>query len=233
MNVPVPASGPPRWRVAVVEDHLLQRTRTEEIIGLQPGMGVVCSVESLEEFTAWLATCRPAERPHLLMLDLQVDRGNDADPAVVAQVVASGVRVLVFSAMASRPLVRAMLQSGVAGIVGKRDPESEVVSAMWSVLGQRRWMSTELAAVIAGDDQRPQLSEQEERALILYASGLTLDAVADRLGVGRESAKTYLDRVRRKYSEVGRPVRSKVDMSRAALADGFLDLDGAPDPADP
>jgi len=57
---------------------------------------------------------------------------------------------------------------------------------------------------------------------VLYASGLTLGAVSDALGVKPDTAKTYLARVKTKYAAVGRPVRSKVDLSNAARDDGFL-----------
>lgn len=84
-------------------------------------------------------------------------------------------------------------------------------------------MTPELATVIAGDPDRPKLSIQEERALVLYASGLTLDAVAESIGVKPDTAKQYLERVKKKYAAVGRPARTKVDLSRVALADGYLD----------
>lgn len=220
-------AGADYWRVAIVEDHLLQRQRTQEVLDAQNGMRVVYCAESLPEFLRWLESASPAQRPHLLVLDLIVDRGDSADPQVVRRLVNAGLRVLVLSAMASPPLVREILKSGVGGVVGKRDSEEDLVAAAWTVLGRGQWMTQELAAVIAGDAQRPVLSDQEERALVLYASGLTLDAVAEVLGVKRDTAKTYLDRVKAKYAAAGRTVRSKVDLNRVAVSDGYLD------PADP
>lgn len=214
-----------RWRLAVVEDHLLQRRRTLELLAGQPSFDVVHESETLPELVDWLEATPPERHPHLLVLDLVVDRGSDADPAVVRSLVKQGIRVLVLSAMASPPLVREMLRSGISGVVGKRDSEADVIAAVWTVLGRRQWMTPELAAVIAGDERRPRLSDQEERALVLYASGLTLDAVAERLGVRPDTAKTYLHRVKAKYAERGRPVRSKVELSRAAVRDGYIDLD--------
>ncbi|WP_183407915.1 response regulator [Nocardioides marmoriginsengisoli] len=221
---------PDYWRLAIVEDHLLQRQRTQELFDRQAGMRVVFTADSLPDFVRWLETATPAERPHLLVLDLVVDRGQSADPETVRALTRAGLRVLVLSAMASPPLVREILRAGVGGVVGKRDPEEDIVGAAWTVLGRGQWMTPELAAVMAGDAQRPALSDQEERALVLYASGLTLDAVAASLGVKRDTAKTYLDRVKAKYAGAGRPVRSKVDLNRVALTDGYLDLgDAEPD----
>ena len=216
------------WRIAVVEDHLLQRRRTEELIGAQRGLEVVRSVETLDDLVTWLDGIDSRALPHLIILDLVVDRGRDADPERVAALVDAGIHVLVLSAMASPPLVRAMLRSGIDGVVGKRDEDQDIISAIWSILGKRQWMSAELAAVIAGDDQRPGLSRQEERVLVLYASGLTISQVAERIGVSTETARTYLGRVKRKYAELGRTVRSKVDLTRAATVDGLIDLGEAP-----
>ncbi|MCB0963693.1 MAG: response regulator transcription factor [Acidimicrobiales bacterium] len=223
---------PKRWRVAIVEDHLLQRRRTEELLRAQGAFSVVHTTDSLPEFLAWLATkgTAPEDRPHLLLLDLMVDRGPGVDPEAVRTLVRSGMRVLVLSAMASPPLVREMLRSGISGVVGKRDSEADLIAAVWTVLGRQHWMTSELAAVIAGDDRRPSLSDQEERALVLYASGLTLDAVAEALCVKPDTAKTYLRRVKAKYAELGRPVRTKVDLNQVAVLDGFLELH---DPEDP
>lgn len=212
------------WRIAIVEDHLLQRRRTEELLSSQEGLRVVHTSETLTDFVAWRSAAGARERPHLLILDLMVDRGPNAQPEVVRSLVDDGLRVLVLSAMASPPQVRDIIKAGVGGIVGKRDSEDDIVRAAWAVLGRKHWMTPDLAAVIAGDKSRPTLSDQEERALVLYASGLTLDAVADAIGVKRDTAKTYLDRVKAKYAAAGRPVRSKVDLNRIALSDGYLDL---------
>jgi len=214
-----------RWRIAIVEDHTLQRLRTEELLQRQPGLVVVHSCETLPDHVEWLAQQDAADRPHLLVLDLAVERGPSVDPATVESIVRGGTQVLVLSAMAHPPLVRQVLRAGAAGIVGKRDPEEDIVAAVWSVLGRRRWITPELAAIIAGDDDRPRLSDQEERALILYASGLTLDAVARSLGVKPETAKTYLERVKAKYTSAGRAVRTKADLARVAVADGYLGPD--------
>lgn len=216
------------WRVAVVEDHLLQRRGLVALVDGQRGLKVVFDGETLPDFLAWLAGASRAERPHLLLLDLLVDRGPSVEPDHVRRLVNDGLKVLVVSAMTSPPLVRRVLRSGVSGVVGKRDPAESVVAAMWTVLGKGRWMTPEFGQVVAHDSDRPALSDQEERALVLYSSGSTLDQVATELGVKPDTAKTYLDRVKAKYAAAGRPVRTKVDLARAALADGYLDAGSPP-----
>lgn len=207
----------------MVEDHLLQRLATVDLVAAEPGVRVVWHGETLRDFLVWRADSPVHLHPRLLMLDLRVDRGPVVDPEAVRALVADGVAVLVFSAMGDPDLLRAVLRAGASGVLGKRDSEANVVAAMWAVLARRRWMSRELEALRSEPLRRPVLSEQERLALVLYASGETLPAVAEALGVQLNTAKKYLSRVKRKYADVGRPVRTKVELNAAARRDGLLD----------
>ncbi|HET6153984.1 MAG TPA: response regulator transcription factor [Marmoricola sp.] len=211
------------WKVAVVEDHLFQRQHAVDLLRAQEDLRVVCSAESMPAFLRWLRTAEAHERPHLLVLDLVVDRGPWVSPDDVRQLVRSGIRVLIFSEMSSPPLLRRVLQAGASGVVGKRDSESAFLEAVRTIVGLGRWMSPESDAVLGRSTGAPLLSDQEERTLVLYASGLTLPQVAVELGVKPETAKTYLDRVKAKYAAAGRPARSKVELNRIAVADGYVD----------
>ncbi|UOQ56030.1 hypothetical protein MUN78_09975 [Leucobacter allii] len=207
-----------------MEDHLLQRRHAELLVAAEGDLTTVYSGEDLAGFMDWLRESAEGERPHLLLLDLMVDRGKDADPELVERLVEAGLRIIVLSAMASPPLVRRMVRAGVHGVLGKRDREEDILAAIRSVLGGQSWMSQELATVIAHDPRRPKLSDQEERTLVLYASGLSLDAVAAAIGVKRDTAKKYLQRLRAKYAAAGRPMRTRFDLSRVASEDGYIAL---------
>lgn len=210
-------------RVVIVEDHVLQRAGTTALLDAEPDLTVTHSCSSLPDFVAWLPRSDRALHPHVLVLDLMVDRQPNADVGTVERLIGAGLRIVVLSAFTSPALVRQMLRAGVTAFVSKHDAQEHLVAAVRAVIEGMEWMTTELATVIAGDPDRPTLSLQEERALILYASGLTIDAVATSIGVKRDTAKQYLDRVKRKYAEVGRPVHTKTELGRVAWMDGYLD----------
>lgn len=212
-----------RCRVAVVEDHTLQRTRTEELLLAAGEFDLVFSGETAPEFMTWLRSADRSERPHLLVLDLMVERQPSVDVDLIGALIDAGLKIVVLSALASPHLVRQIVQVGVPAIVGKRDDERAVLDAIRAVLRGEEWMTEELATVIAGDPGRPALSIQEERALVLYASGLTMQQVADAMNIGRETAKQYLDRVKRKYAAAGVSVKSKLDYGRVAWTAGYVD----------
>ncbi len=211
-------------RIAIVEDHLLQRKYATSLISRQQDMTVVFAGESLPEFISWLRASPEPRLPALLLLDLVVDRQASASPDTVKHLVEQGCKVILFSALSAPQLVRKMVHAGVHGVLGKRDEDRNILAALREVLDGGQWMSPELAQVISRDQQRPKLSDQEERVLILYASGLTLDAVAEAVGVKPDTAKKYLQRLKAKYADSGRPLRSRTDLIKAAAQDGYLSL---------
>jgi len=211
-------------RIAVIEDHFLQRRYASTLIGIQPDMTVTFEGEDLPQFMAWLETADETSRPELILLDLMAERGPNARPETVRQLVFAGFRVVVFSAIASPPLARQMIKAGVHGFISKRDNEQKIMAALRAIIAGDWWVSPELAVVIAHDQNRPKLSDQEERALILYASGLPLEAVSASLGVKPNTTKKYLQRVRNKYANVDRPLSSRLDWNQRAAEDGYLAL---------
>ncbi|GAB2648721.1 response regulator transcription factor [Prescottella soli] len=212
----------PRFRVAIVEDHRLQRLRTEELLN-SAGLELVFSGETALEFLEWSRSVTRNERPHLLVLDLMVDRQPNVDVELVRKLLEAGLRIVVLSALASPSLVQSMIKVGVSAIVGKRDSEEAILAAVRAALRGEEWMSPELAAFIAGDSTRPKLSVQEERALLLYASGLKLQQVGDAMNISKETAKQYLDRTRKKYAASGVTLKTQLDFGRVAWREGLIE----------
>lgn len=58
-----------------------------------------------------------------------------------------------------------------------------------------------------------------------YASGATLQAAARRAGIAYGTAREYLERVKCKYTDAGRPTYTKLDLADRVREDR-LELDG-------
>lgn len=58
--------------------------------------------------------------------------------------------------------------------------------------------------------------------LVLYASGLKLDAVARQLGIKTATVREYLERIRAKYDAAGRFAPTKTDLYKQAVRDGLV-----------
>lgn len=202
--------------VAIVDDHALVRDGLASTCQAHPGTDVVYAGDNLDDLAAL------PEPPGLVLLDLDLD-GRTVAREDAEAILDRGTAILVVSALGSPDTVRAMLRAGVTGFVSKRESSEALHDAIDAVIAGDSWTTPDLAAMLAGDPERPQLSDQEQRALVLYASGLKIQSVARQLGVKPTTAKEYIERVRSKYAAVGRPAPTKVHLHNVAKEDGLLD----------
>lgn len=202
--------------IAIVEDHPLARAGMQAVCGSVADWSVVWSGDSIEDLLT-----RP-ESPQVVILDLDL-HGRLVSVQDVEHLRVRGSRVLVVSALASPDLVRSLLRAGVTGFASKHEPTEVLIEAIAAAAAGELWTSTELAAMVERDPERPVLSEREQRALSLYASGLKLQSVARIMGVKPSTVKEYIQRVRAKYEEVGRAAPTKVHLARVAEQDGYLE----------
>ena len=120
--------------------------------------------------------------------------------------------------------MREALAAGAAGVIPKSSSTKTVLTAAATVARGEVLNNLEWATAIDADRDfaKAQLGRREREILHLYASGLPLKMAADKLGIGYSTAREYLDRIRVKYVEVGRPAPTKVDLLRRAVEDGIL-----------
>ena len=164
--------------------------------------------------------------PDVVLLDLNLrDRTVPADN--VRRVLASGALVIMVSTIPDADGVLATLEAGAAGYLTKDQDLEALLTAVREVAAGGSALSPELAFMISRDSRphRPQLSPQERTVLTAYASGATLAAAARRAGVAYGTAREYLERVKRKYADAGRPTYTKLDLADRVREDR-LELDG-------
>ena len=212
-------------RVVILDDHaLFHQGLVAWLSANEPTIEIAYSGDDVARA---IAAARGAD---VVLLDL--DLGSDAPPlaALVAEFRAAGCQVLIVSALGSSRAVRQGMAAGALGYMSKREDPADLLTGIRRVAEGAGFLTPEMAAILAeAPEDVPNLSIQELTALRLYASGMKLDSVARRMNVSPATAKEYLDRVRAKYAQAHRSVRSKSDMHRAAIEDGFLPPD--PEPA--
>lgn len=207
-------------RLAIVDDHRLM------LDGLRTWLRAEADDIRVDiTVTTWDALlAHPAFPVDVVLLDL--DLGDDVPAgAKIVRLSAAGVAVVVISTFADPRRVRDCVAAGALGYVPKTEDAGEIVRAVRAAAQGEGHVSPALAAMLAADDDvdsAPPLSQQERRALVLYASGLPLKGVAEQLDISVETAKTYLGRVREKYAQAGREARTKIALHRRAVEDGLL-----------
>lgn len=215
-------------RVALIDDHESVRLGLEAACARDGEQTVVFSGSTVVSYLEWRASTSAAPAD-VVVLDLTLGDGTTVTENV-SSLVADGASVVIHS-VADRPAaVREALVAGAAGVVSKSSALDDVLDAIRTVAQGDPLNNVEWASAVDGDREfaDAQLSTREREVLRLYATGLPLKAVAERLGVAYSTAKENITRIRVKYVDVGRPAPTKVDLLRRAMEDGIVAADGAP-----
>lgn len=211
--------------VAVVDDDRMLLDGIRSWFAAEEGLRLVACARTVDELLAGPGDPPDAvlrEPPDVVLLDLMLRDGRP--PAEnIRRLRASGSRVLMISVVADRDRIVSAIADGADGFLTKDHDLSVLVEAVGEVAAGRTAHSPELAFALAYDQgARPRLSPKEREVLVGYASGLTLKATARRAGITVNTAKYYLDRVKAKYQEAGRPTYTKIDLATRVREDGWV-----------
>lgn len=205
--------------VAIVDDHDAIRFAFKASCA-EFGFEFCASAGSVTEFLEQ----NPNAHCDVVVMDLSL-----ADGSIVAENVANllktGAQVVIFSIADKQNLVRAALKAGAATLVPKSHSMEDLASAIRLVADGVYVNNLQTTAAIDSDTEFKvaTLSPREREVLSLYASGFALKQVAAELNIKISTAKEHIDRVRAKYSVVGRPASTKTELLVRAIEDGILE----------
>lgn len=212
-------NGATAYRIGFVEDHEMVVRGLFSLLADEPDLELVASSTTV----AGLLT--QTTDLDLVVLDLRLADGS-SPMSNVEQLSASGLLTLVYTAAENPYLVRSAARAGVLGVIRKSESTNTVVDAIRTAAAGGQVVTTEWAAAIDGDPGLGEvgLSPRQLEVLELYASGEKADRVARMTGLSPQTVNDYLQRIRQKYAEAGRPAPTKTDLYKRAIEDGWLPI---------
>lgn len=162
----------------------------------------------------------------VVMLDLRLRDGSRPGTNVL-RLKKLGVPILIYTEGAASLSVEEAIAAGADGVIRKDRSIEVLAEALHTLAARGAFESVEVArALDSVPGLAPKLSERERQTLTLYASGLPMKVVARQLGIGVETAREYLKRVKAKYSASDRAAYTRMDLYRRAVEDGYMDRQG-------
>ncbi|WP_132992047.1 response regulator [Gordonia zhaorongruii] len=206
-------------KVGMVDDHPSPVWGVDRILQSQADLRFVCSAATVDDLL------RKSSDLDVVILDLRLNDGTTPRENV-ERLAGLGIETVIYTSGEHPDLLRSAARAGTLGVVLKSASEEEIVRAVRAAGAGQEVLTTEWAAAIDGDPNLAgvDLSPQLQRVLTLYASGGTSASVGHELGVAADTVNEYLKRIRQKYADAGRPTRTKIDLFKRAVEDGWLPM---------
>jgi DNA-binding NarL/FixJ family response regulator len=204
-----------RLTVAIVDDHEIVRDGVEAYIERAcPEAQVVASVGTVAEMLA-------GPVPDVVILDLVLREGQSLHE--VPDLVARGIRVLLYTSEERPVPLRRAVELGVSGVLLKGDPVSTINEGLTMAMDGQFYVSGPLAhALITDPALVSDLSEQQRQVLQCIDEGLDYRATARVMNISGNTVKEYLSRIRDKFRERGFHPGNSHHLTRLAQEEGHI-----------
>jgi DNA-binding NarL/FixJ family response regulator len=203
--------------VAIIEDHPVVTEGVASWIQSDPELRVRL-VHTARELRGLGAL--PSADVVILDLELSGELVTDQIPGLVA----AGYRVVAFSGHSDPAIVMETLDNGAHAYVSKEEGRDHLVEAVLAAAADRPYVTRSQARAILADERpaRPELSQQERQALLLWFQGMSKASVGRRMSISENTVRQYISRARAKYAATGRTAPSKDALLARAIEDGVI-----------
>lgn len=190
-------------KVLIADDHTLIRKGLKQILDDSPDMRVTGEAE-----TGLQAIQMARENPYdMILLDISLPDKNGID--VLKQLKANNpdVPVLMLSMHAEDQYAVRSMKAGASGYINKQGAPSQLLTAIRTVAGGKKYISNALAEQLANglsqgfQELRHQtLSDREYQTLCLMASGKKLSEMAKIMSLSTKTVSVYRARLLEKMN---------------------------------
>lgn len=208
-------------RVGIADDHSITRTALRQFIAEQADM--VTAGEAWDGRSA-IDLVRN-KKMDVLLLDLMMPGkgGLEALPMIRAKSPETGV--LVFSSCPEEHYAVNTMRLGASGYLSKQCEPEEIANALRVVAAGRRYVSTNVAELMAnrmvrGLMRHPHeyLTDREFQLLVRFARGGGSTEIAESLSLSPKTVSTYRTLILNKLS-----LKTNSDMTHYAMVHGLID----------
>lgn len=203
-------------RVLIADDHALARAGYRQFLEAETSILSIGEAGSFAEALDALGR----SRWDLMILDINMPDRNGFD--ILAEVKAHYpyTRVLVISGFSEDQYAENVLKAGASGYLSKSSAPTELMHAVRTVLGGRRYRSDEARSRLAegnGEPPHTDLSTREFQIFLKLAAGSSVTAIAAELELNVKTVSTFRGRI---LSKMG--MQSNADLTAYALKNGLM-----------
>jgi len=189
-----------RYRVVVVDDHLVVREGVRAMLDREPDLHVVgeaCDGKSAVDAVR-------EHRPDVVVMDVSMATLNGVEATRRIKAAYPNVRVLCFSLFADGHIVTGMLEAGASGYMLKASAHDELATAVRTVAEGKTYLSVAVAGYVVRDyvahrtangSKQGRLTRREHEVLQLIAEGHDTAETAALLSISPKTVATHREHI--------------------------------------
>jgi two-component system NarL family response regulator len=202
-------------RILVAEDHLVARVGVSTIVNMQPDMTVVAEAangqQAVEMYRQHL--------PDVTLLDLRMPGMGGVEAATAIRAEYPHARMIALTTYGGDEDIRRALAAGVQAYLTKDVLHDELLKTIRAVYAGQTYLPASVAAALAAQIPRADLSARELQVLELIVQGLANKQIAYSLSIAEHTVKNHVKNI---LSKLG--VQDRTQAATAAIQRGIIHL---------
>ena len=204
-----------RIRILVAEDHLVARVGVTTIVNMQPDMTVVAEASNGQQAVELYRQ----QVPDVALLDMRMPILDGVAAAKAIRGEFPGARMIALTTYGGDEDIRRALAAGVQAYLTKDVLHDELLKAIRAVHAGQTYLPSAVAAALAAQMPRPDLSGREVQVLELIVAGQANKQIAYSLGIAEHTVKNHVKNI---LSKLG--VQDRTQAATAAIQRGIVHL---------
>jgi len=202
-------------RILVAEDHLVARVGVTTIVNMQPDMTVVAEASNGQQAVELYRK----HLPDVTLLDLRMPVMSGVEAATKIRADFPHARMIALTTYGGDEDIRRALAAGVQAYLTKDVLHDELLKAIRAVHSGQTYLPAAVAAALAAQMPRPDLSQRELQVLELIVRGLANKQIAYALSIAEHTVKNHVKSI---LSKLG--AQDRTQAATAAIQRGIIHL---------
>lgn len=202
-------------RILVAEDHLVARVGVSTIVNMQPDMTIVAEASNGQQAVELYRK----HLPDVTLLDLRMPGMGGVEAAQAIRAEFPNARMIALTTYGGDEDIRRALNAGVQAYLTKDVLHDELLKAIRAVHAGQTYLPAAVAAALAAQLPRPDLSAREVQVLELIVRGLANKQIAYALSIAEHTVKNHVKNI---LSKLG--VQDRTQAATAAIQRGIIHL---------
>ena len=203
-------------RILIAEDHLIARAGLSAIINAQPDMTVVAEATNGQQAIALYRE----HQPDVTLMDMRMPGTSGYDAVSKIRQSFPGARIVALSTYSGDEDIHRAFLAGVKTYLTKGVLYDELIHAIRMVHAGQKYLPEMVAAALAAQLPRTELSARELEVLDLIVQGLSNKQIAFRLMIAEHTVKNHVKSILSKLD-----ANDRTEAATAAIRRGIVHLE--------